>query len=143
MPTMRKTAIAARMAQPWRTSPTARPKASTEAVGISNRAQISRKLVQAFGFSNGCAELALKKPPPLVPSSLMISWLAIGPIEMVCFAPSNVVASTAPARVLRHAESNKDEGPDERHGQEEVEADAGDIDPEIADGRGRGAHEPA
>ena len=57
------------------------------------------RFVQAFGFSNGCAELALKKPPPLVPSSLMISWLAIGPIAMVCFAPSSVVASTEPASV--------------------------------------------
>ena len=26
----------------------------------------------------------------------MISWLATGPIEMVCFAPSRLVASTAP-----------------------------------------------
>ena len=66
---------------------------------MSRSAQISRMLVQALGFSNGCAELALKKPPPLVPSSLMISWLATGPIEMVCFAPSSVVASTEPASV--------------------------------------------
>ena len=32
-----------------------------------------------LGFSNGWAELALRKPPPLVPSSLMASWLATGP----------------------------------------------------------------
>ena len=96
---MKKTAIAAKIARPWRMSPTTRPKARTEATGISSSAQISRMLVQALGFSNGCAELALKKPPPLVPSSLMISWLAIGPMEIVCLAPSSVVASTAPASV--------------------------------------------
>ncbi len=32
----------------------------------------------AFGFSNGCAELALNIPPPLVPSSLIASWEATG-----------------------------------------------------------------
>ena len=63
------------------------------------RTRSAKTLVQAFGFSNGCAELALKKPTPLVPSSLMTSWLAIGPIDMVCFAPSRVVASTAPTSV--------------------------------------------
>ena len=52
-----------------------------------------------LGFSNGCAELALKKPPPLVPSCLITSWLAIGPIEMTCLTPSKVFASTAPASV--------------------------------------------
>ena len=35
-------------------------------------ASISTKFVSAFGFSKGWAELALKKPPPLVPSSLML-----------------------------------------------------------------------
>jgi len=29
----------------------------------------SKKFVSGFGFSNGCALLALKNPPPLVPSS--------------------------------------------------------------------------
>ena len=32
------------------------------------------QVVSALGFSNGCAELALKKPPPLVPSCLIASW---------------------------------------------------------------------
>ncbi len=32
---------------------------------------------QALGFSNGWAELALKMPPPLVPSCLIASWLAV------------------------------------------------------------------
>ena len=42
-------------------------------------ANISSQLVSAVGFSNGWAELALKKPPPLLPSSLIHSWEAIGP----------------------------------------------------------------
>ncbi len=40
------------------------------------------KLVQPLGFSNGCAELALKKPPPLVPSCLMATCEAAGPPGM-------------------------------------------------------------
>ena len=55
---------------------------------------ISMKLVNGVGLSNGCALLALKKPPPLVPSSLITSCEATGPIAMVCLAPSSVVAST-------------------------------------------------
>ena len=91
------------------------------------------RLVQALGFSNGCAELALKKPPPLVPSSLMISWLATGPIEIVCFAPSSVVASTAPASVCGTPRATKTQRADDGDRQQQVERDAGDIDPEIAD----------
>ena len=46
-----------------------------------------------MGFSNGWALLALKKPPPLVPSILMASCEATGPRAMTCFAPSTVVIS--------------------------------------------------
>ena len=45
---------------------------------------IARKLVSGVGFSNGCALLALKKPPPLVPNCLMISCDATGPCAIVC-----------------------------------------------------------
>ena len=51
------------------------------------------KLVSAFGFSKGCAELALKKPPPLVPRILIASCEATGPCAIICLAPSSVVAS--------------------------------------------------
>ena len=44
---------------------------------------------------------------------------------------------------LGHAQSDKDEREDERNRQKNVEADAGHIDPEIADGRGGGADESA
>ncbi|MNY45387.1 hypothetical protein D3C86_1804850 [compost metagenome] len=47
-------------------------------------ASICRKFASGVEFSNGCAELALKKPPPLVPSSLMASWDATGPMARVC-----------------------------------------------------------
>ena len=45
---------------------------------------IARKLVSGVGFSNGCALLALKKPPPLVPNCLMISCDATGPCAIIC-----------------------------------------------------------
>ena len=37
-----------------------------------------------MGFSNGCAELTLKKPPPLVPSCLMAICEAAGPSGSTC-----------------------------------------------------------
>ena len=40
---------------------------------------ISMKFDSHVGFSNGYAELTLKKPPPFVPSSLMTSCEATGP----------------------------------------------------------------
>ena len=40
--------------------------------------------MSGFGFSNGCAELTLKKPPPLVPSCLIAICDAAGPSGMVC-----------------------------------------------------------
>ncbi len=48
------------------------------------------QFVHVVGFSNGCAEFTLAKPPPLVPSSLMASWLAIGPPVTCCSPPVNV-----------------------------------------------------
>ncbi len=86
-------------ARPSFTLPTRRPKATTDATGMTSNVQTAGSVVQALGFSNGWAELALKKPPPLVPSSLMASWLAIGPIAMTCLAPSRVVASIEPSKV--------------------------------------------
>ena len=53
---------------------------------------ISKKFVKPFGFSNGCAELTLKKPPPLVPSSLIASCEATGPIAMRWVRPVTVCA---------------------------------------------------
>ena len=59
-------------------------------------AYVSAKLLNGVLFSKGCAELVLKKPPPLVPSCLMAIWLATGPPGMTCELPSTVVASVKP-----------------------------------------------
>ena len=59
--------------------------------------------MSGVGFSYGCAELALKKPPPLVPSILIASCEATGPWAMVCWPPSSVVAVDVGVEVLRHA----------------------------------------
>ena len=40
------------------------------------------KLLSGVGFSNGCAALALMKPPPLVPSILIAICDATGPCPM-------------------------------------------------------------
>ena len=48
---------------------------------------IERKLVSPVGFSNGSAPLALKYPPPLVPSCLITSCEATGPRGMTWLTP--------------------------------------------------------
>ncbi|KAG1278016.1 hypothetical protein G6F64_014679 [Rhizopus arrhizus] len=69
---------------PWRRLPTISPKVKHSAAGIARIARISRKFARGVAFSNGCAELALKKPPPLVPRRWMASCEATGPIANVC-----------------------------------------------------------
>ena len=58
---------------------------------IAKIASISSRFDSGVGFSNGCDELALKKPPPLVPSSLITSCDATGPCAITCSAPSTVL----------------------------------------------------
>ncbi|MNR28913.1 hypothetical protein D3C85_1462620 [compost metagenome] len=82
--TTKITVIDASTATPCRRSRTISPKAKHSAAGIRKMASISTKFVNGVGFSYGCAELALKKPPPLVPSILMASCDATGPIASVC-----------------------------------------------------------
>ena len=64
-------------------SPTILPNVRGKANGISKIRKFSNQFVNGFEFSNGWAELALKKPPPLLPSSLMTSCDATGPPTMV------------------------------------------------------------
>ncbi len=57
------------------------------AAGIARMSRISTKFESQVGFSNGCAELTLKKPPPLVPSCLMTSCEATGPASSDWITP--------------------------------------------------------
>ena len=84
-------AMTATIARPCRLSPTIAPNVRGSEKLMHSSRKISSQFVQVVGFSNGCAELALKKPPPLVPSSLMTSWLATGPPVSVCEPPAMVV----------------------------------------------------
>ena len=56
------------------------------------------RLVSALGFSKGWAEFALKKPPPLVPSSLMASCEATRPPGMTWLAPLTPVTVSGSCR---------------------------------------------
>src|ERR1019366_1466894 len=78
-------------AKPCRLSLTILPNARGVENGISRIRKISNQLVNGFGLSNGCEELALKKPPPLLPMSLMTSCEATGPPTIVWCAPDSVV----------------------------------------------------
>ena len=69
--------------------------------------------MSGVGFSNGWALLALKKPPPLVPSILMASCEATGPSAMTCFAPSSGGDLEVGREVLDHALRDQDERDDE------------------------------
>ena len=73
---------------------------STAPRGSASIAIICRKFVSGVGFSYGCAELALKKPPPLVPSILIASCEATGPMARVCVSVSAGSLSALPCRVL-------------------------------------------
>ena len=82
---------------------------NTSAAGISRIDSSSKKFDSGVGFSNGCAELTLKNPPPLVPSCLIAICDAAGPTGdrlfgerrglcrrlSVASRPVAVVASTA------------------------------------------------
>ena len=61
--------------------------------GIAKMRSIERKFVSGFGFSSGWAAFAFMKPPPFVPSCLMASCEATGPIAITCVPPSSVATS--------------------------------------------------
>lgn len=62
------------------------PNVRVRANGMTSSRKISKRLVNGVGFSNGWAELALKMPPPFVPTSLMASVEATAP-PFHCWAP--------------------------------------------------------
>ena len=83
-------AMTATIARPCRRSPTIVPNVRGSEKEMHSSRKISSQFVHTVGFSNGCAELTLAKPPPFVPRSLMTSWLAIGPPVSVCEPPLTV-----------------------------------------------------
>ena len=91
-------AITARIAVPWRLSPTIWPKVRVSANGIASMRKISNRFVQAVGFSNGCDEFALKNPPPLLPSILIASCEATGPPGIDCVPPVMVATESKPLK---------------------------------------------
>jgi hypothetical protein len=93
-PTTSSRSIATYSAQPWRRLPTMRPNVAVRPAGMIRMSSISNAFVIPLGFSNGIAELTLKKPPPLVPSSLMTSCDATGPSASVDGPPVSVLKST-------------------------------------------------
>src|SRR6202008_1069880 len=84
-PTRKRKAIAAQTAQPWCSEPVIRPRVYVNPEGIAKINTSCRKLERGVGFSKGCALLALKNPPPLVPNSLITSWDATGPCAITCW----------------------------------------------------------
>ena len=114
------------------------PNVTTRANGMSRIDQFSMKLVMPVGFSNGWAELALKNPPPFVPSCLMAIWLATGPpgidwTTVSATAASIGVASVWPARFCTTPPSDSSDGDDERQRQQDAQRGAGEVDPEVAE----------
>ena len=89
--------MAASTAQPCRRSPTISPNVQHDAAAMSRIESISRKFESDVGFSSGWAELALKKPPPLVPSCLMAICEAAGPSGIDCSLTSRVFTTGLPS----------------------------------------------
>ena len=68
-----------------------------------DRQRSASRFDSAVGFSKGCAALALKKPPPLVPSILMASCEATGPCGDGLLGAFERRRVDIGAEVLRHA----------------------------------------
>ena len=102
--------------------------------GITRIARPGRSSRAPSGSRRDGRSSTLKKPPPLVPSCLIATWLATGPSAMVCSAPSSVVASTEACRSAACPSATSRTRDDDRQRQQDVERRAGHIDPEVADG---------
>ena len=104
---------------------------------------ISTKFVNPVGFSNGCAEFVLKKPPPLVPSSLIASWEATGPIAIVLASPVGPLNGQVVREVLDRALEDEHQRDHERDRRQHPQHRADQVLPEVAEALARAADDPA
>ena len=72
-------AMAVQIVQPSRALPAIRPKVQVRPEGIRTIAKTERRFESGLGLAKGCAEFALKNPPPLVPRSCAAVSEATGP----------------------------------------------------------------
>ena len=96
-----------------------------------------------LGFSKGWAELAFSVPPPLVPSSLIASWLANGPPGIDCVACSSVVAVLGTAQGLQGALAHEHHRDHHREREQDPHRAPHEVDPEVADRRRPSASQPS
>ncbi len=101
------TSIARSNATPWRRSRTMAPNVKHSAAGISRIDSDCSRLLSASGFSSGWAELALKKPPPFVPSCMIAICDAAGPSAIVCWVRSAPSAPGVASSSSTVAEASK------------------------------------
>ena len=106
---------------------------------------MARMLVMPFGLLNGCAELALKNPPPLVPSCLIASCEASGPPGIACsvIAVAGVGSverrlvdrdgDDAVTEVLDDALGDQHDGEHQAERQQDAQHGSNEIDPEVAE----------
>src|SRR5256885_14404610 len=86
------------------------PNVCVIAAGFDQMRSTVKKLAMGEGFSNGCAEFALKNPPPLVPSCLMIrsEERRVGEEGRSRWAPHH----------YKKERDRRGDRPDEEHGEE-------------------------
>ncbi len=135
--------IAAKIATPCRGLPSMRPKRKGMENVIRSSLQSSSRSVKGVELSNGWAELALKKPPPFVPTCLIATWLAAGPRAIVWRAPSRVWRGDGPVEGHDDAAGDEDHGQHQGERQEDVVGATDEIGPEVADPVAPGAGEAA
>ena len=134
-PARNSTPIAEKIAQPCFSLPTIRPKTLVSAAPSEKIETICTKLQSAVGFSKGCEALALKNPPPLVPSILIATWLATGPSADGLLRTFERRRIDIRSERLRNARPHEKQRVDDADRQQHIEGAAGHIDPEAADVR--------
>src|SRR6201984_2452897 len=106
-----------------------RPNTLGSAAPIRKIEIICTKFDSAVGFSKGCAALALKKPPPLVPSILIATCEATGPTAMVLLGALQCRRLHIGAECLRHALPDQEQRIRHTDRNQHIKRAARDIDP--------------